>query len=85
MSSGFRTVFPNPMKNSGFRGTSRLPSVGFKQNNHRNNLPCYLLTQNERSGGSSPLEMTLTLQFPAARTGFRSELGYALTMFPPRD
>lgn len=32
-----------------------------------------------------PSEMTLTLLLPAAKTGFRSEFGYALMMFPPRD
>lgn len=32
-----------------------------------------------------PSEMMLTLLLPAAKTGFRSEFGYALMMFPPRD
>lgn len=79
-SSGFRAVFPKPTKKSWFSGTWRRPG-GFTHTRHQKKPP----TSSGRWWNAPLTEITLTLLLPAAKTGFRSELGIALTMFPPRD
>ncbi len=94
ISSGFRMVFPKLTKKSWFRGTSRLPPGGFRSEEKLKRLTwIYIFEEQSFCQRSSlqgknmnlPFETTLTLQLPAAKTGFRSEFGYALMMLPPRD
>ena len=88
ISSGFRAVFPKPTKKSLLMGISRVPPAEGKLKGSGSRETPALLSVTRVSEvykcGHAPFDTTVSLQFPAARTGFRSELGYALTMLPPR-
>lgn len=80
ISSGFRHVFPKPTKKSLFKGTSRLPPGGSTKKcwcflYYTFSMKIFFFYHTCRVFPNIPSDITLTLLFPAARTGFRSEFG----------